>query len=184
VAPVSGTKNAPMYVTIKRKIRNAINPIHMTLSSPARWDERRSAGRTDRKSKPPPAEQRLPGKTKIEPAEEAFGRKEAQTKTSSKMIKRNKGENAESPEYEGVGQTWERALLNDFGLAETSQKKVPNSLSNVPNGKIRRLSWKLVSALPPDRIAPRNPRAKQRRKQPKAPSQPGEMRGFRITESE
>ena len=47
------------------------------------------------------------------------------------MIQRDQGEGAESPEDEGVREAGQRALADDFGLAETSQKK---SQMRLPTG--------------------------------------------------
>ena len=56
------------------------------------------------------------GEPEVEAAEEALGRKEAESEAGGEVIEGDEGEGAESPEDEGVGDAGEGALANDFGL--------------------------------------------------------------------
>ena len=43
------------------------------------------------------------------------------------MVERDQGEGAEAPEDKGVGEAGERALADDFGLAENFPEEIPDA---------------------------------------------------------
>lgn len=53
------------------------------------------------------------------------------------MIQRDESKSAESPEDEGVGETRQRALPDDFGLAHHLPDEVPDTIADREEAKIR-----------------------------------------------
>ncbi len=124
------------------------------------------------------------GEPKINSAEETVGRKEAKTKTSGKVIERNKGEDAKPPEYEGVGQAWAAGAVNHFCLAHYFPEEIPNSLSEIAKIEIR---VSLRRSNPRNYLTESRPETCQRSNdedRQKRHLKAREMGGLRIAESE
>ena len=58
--------------------------------------------------------------------EGALAREHGKAEAGGEMIECNQGEGAEAPEHEGVGESGERALANDFAL----QQDLPHKLAD------------------------------------------------------
>jgi hypothetical protein len=68
------------------------------------------------------------GEGEVEAADEAGGRKEAEAQADGEVVEGDQREGEESPEDEGVGDAGERALADDFALAEDLPDEVADAL--------------------------------------------------------
>ena len=66
----------------------------------------------------------------IEAAEEPGGVQKADAEADGAMVERDEGEGEKRPEDEGVGEAGQRALADDFGLAEDFPEEVPDALAD------------------------------------------------------
>ncbi len=80
------------------------------------------------------------GKVEVEAADSARGREKAEAEAHGEVVERDQRKGAEGPEDEGVGQARQRALADDFGLAEHFPDEVADALAE---GK----RWKPASFL-------------------------------------
>ena len=53
------------------------------------------------------------------------------------MVESDEGEGAESPEDEGVRETWEGPLADDFGLTNDFPEEVPHALTDGGDAEVR-----------------------------------------------
>ncbi len=70
------------------------------------------------------------GEPEVEAADPAVGIEEAEAKAGGEMVERDERKGEKSPEDESVGETGERALLDDFGLADDFPEEVPDALAD------------------------------------------------------
>ena len=80
------------------------------------------------------------GKVKVEAADRAVGREKADAEADGAVVERDQRKGAEGPEDESVRQTGERALANDFGLAEHLPERNPRRACRWGRGESRGLS--------------------------------------------
>ena len=80
-------------------------------------------------------------KSEVEAAKAAGGVQKAEAKPHGEVVQRDQRKGAEAPEDEGVGQAGQRALADDFGLAEHLPDKVPDAAADGKEAGSRRLFW-------------------------------------------
>ena len=73
----------------------------------------------------------------IESPDQTLWVEESEAEANRKVIQRDQGEGAESPEDKGVGQSGQRALSDDFSLAEHFPEEVPHPLADGRKAEIR-----------------------------------------------
>jgi hypothetical protein len=70
------------------------------------------------------------GEVEVEAADEARGIEKADAEAGGEVVERDEREGEEAPEDEGVGDAGQRALADDFGLAEDFPEEIPDALAD------------------------------------------------------